>query len=434
MSKVRDLPEITSLEDNDLVYAVDSSAGTNGGRKITKANLKESVKQDAADIKTDYESNADTNAFTDDEKTKLAGIETGATQDQTAAEVPYDNNGSSLSALNVKDGLDELDAEKEPVFVKNSAFNKEFGSSAGTVVEGNDNRLSTVQKLTVKKNPGSGQFSNIKDAIDSIADASASKPYQVNIGPGIYEEDTITVPSYVHVRGERGATIVEASNPNDDIFLLNSNSSVAQLAVQGATGPGASAFKRIGGSTEASIDLIEFGDNTNLVFVDSTAGAPTVIVNTCRIKTGVEFVDGFKISGSGNGTLIVNNLTGFIFGTGINPTSLFDASGSTNKLIILASNTRIEAPGTLQNGILAKDGVQIFISAMNLIGPTKGLSVPNTGDGPILDISGLSIADPITYSVEILNPNTTGFLNGAWSLDKVRSTLNYISISYKTYI
>ena len=122
MSKVRDLPEITSLEDNDLVYAVDSSAGTNGGRKITKANLKESVKQDAADIKTDYESNADTNAFTDDEKTKLAGIETGATQDQTAAEVPYDNNGSSLSALNVKDGLDELDAEKEPVFVKNSAF------------------------------------------------------------------------------------------------------------------------------------------------------------------------------------------------------------------------------------------------------------------------------------------------------------------------
>jgi hypothetical protein len=41
----------------------------------------------AADVKTKYESNADTNAFTDAEKTKLSGIETGATADQTGAEI-----------------------------------------------------------------------------------------------------------------------------------------------------------------------------------------------------------------------------------------------------------------------------------------------------------------------------------------------------------
>lgn len=39
MSKVRDLPEITVLEDNDLFYVVDESAGPNGGRKIKKSNL-----------------------------------------------------------------------------------------------------------------------------------------------------------------------------------------------------------------------------------------------------------------------------------------------------------------------------------------------------------------------------------------------------------
>ncbi|QGH74830.1 hypothetical protein MAL1_00083 [Bacteriophage DSS3_MAL1] len=40
-----------------------------------------------ADIKTKYESNADTNAFTDAEKAKLSGIDAGATDDQTGAEI-----------------------------------------------------------------------------------------------------------------------------------------------------------------------------------------------------------------------------------------------------------------------------------------------------------------------------------------------------------
>ncbi len=41
----------------------------------------------ASEVKTLYESNADTNVFLDSEKTKLGTIESGATQDQTAAEI-----------------------------------------------------------------------------------------------------------------------------------------------------------------------------------------------------------------------------------------------------------------------------------------------------------------------------------------------------------
>ena len=43
--------------------------------------------QTDAQIKTSYEANADTNAFTDAFQTKLNGIETGATADQTGAEI-----------------------------------------------------------------------------------------------------------------------------------------------------------------------------------------------------------------------------------------------------------------------------------------------------------------------------------------------------------
>jgi hypothetical protein len=107
MSKVRDLPQINELEDNDLLYAVDVSQGPNGGRKITKEDLKTSINQSPAEIKTAYESNADTNAFTDDEKTKLAGIEAGA-RDQDASEVPFDGTASGLSATDVQAAIDEV--------------------------------------------------------------------------------------------------------------------------------------------------------------------------------------------------------------------------------------------------------------------------------------------------------------------------------------
>lgn len=110
MSRVRDLPETTTLDNADLFYVVDFSEGPNGGKKITKANVKTAVMPTASEVKTLYESNLDTNAYTDAEKTKLAGIETGATADQNAAEVPYNNSTSGLTAIQVQDAIDELAA------------------------------------------------------------------------------------------------------------------------------------------------------------------------------------------------------------------------------------------------------------------------------------------------------------------------------------
>ena len=59
--------------------------------------------QTATEIKTAYESNADTNAYSDTEKSKLAAIESGATADQTAAEIltaikTVDGTGTGLDA------------------------------------------------------------------------------------------------------------------------------------------------------------------------------------------------------------------------------------------------------------------------------------------------------------------------------------------------
>ena len=67
------------------------------GSKLDGIEAGATADQTAGEIKTAYESNADTNAFTDAEQSKLSGIEAGATADQTAGEIKtaYESNADT---------------------------------------------------------------------------------------------------------------------------------------------------------------------------------------------------------------------------------------------------------------------------------------------------------------------------------------------------
>ena len=90
------------------------SEGSGSIEEITPANLRTMINvengatadQTAAEIKTAYESNSNTNAFTDAEQTKLSNIEPSATADQTSSDIrglgffdtSNDGSGSGLDA------------------------------------------------------------------------------------------------------------------------------------------------------------------------------------------------------------------------------------------------------------------------------------------------------------------------------------------------
>ena len=59
---------------------------------------------------------------------------------------------------------------KEPVFSKNTGFNKNFGSTTGTVCEGNDSRLSDA-RTPVTHNHTISTVINLQDELDNKADA-----------------------------------------------------------------------------------------------------------------------------------------------------------------------------------------------------------------------------------------------------------------------
>jgi hypothetical protein len=132
MSKVRNLPEKTELSQDDLLYTVDTTVSVNGGRKVKVSTVRTAVELTDAEVKTKYENNADTNAFTDAEKVKLFGIEDGATADQLAQEVPYSNLVSGLAATNVKDAIDEVNTNTQADFRPSIVSGRILHYSGGT--------------------------------------------------------------------------------------------------------------------------------------------------------------------------------------------------------------------------------------------------------------------------------------------------------------
>jgi len=92
------------------------------------------------------------------------------TADREQAElVLYDNTNSTLTSSNQKAVNDELDTKvnsKEPSFTKNTAFNKDFGSTSGTVAEGNDSRIID-------------SFQKSSDTLDDITAGATNKHFTV---------------------------------------------------------------------------------------------------------------------------------------------------------------------------------------------------------------------------------------------------------------
>lgn len=76
---------------------VDGRDITADGTKLDGIEVSATADQSDVEIKTAYENNVNTNAFTDVEQTKLTGIETGATADQTAGEIKtaYESNANT---------------------------------------------------------------------------------------------------------------------------------------------------------------------------------------------------------------------------------------------------------------------------------------------------------------------------------------------------
>ena len=91
--------QASDITTNNAKISFDSTSST----KLAGIEAGAEVNPTASEIKTSYESNANTNAFTDAEQTKLSGIETGA-EVNTVDSVNGQTGTVSLSTTNISEG------------------------------------------------------------------------------------------------------------------------------------------------------------------------------------------------------------------------------------------------------------------------------------------------------------------------------------------
>jgi len=141
------------LDADDISDTATTNKYTTAGdiSKLAGIEANATADQTAAEIKTAYESNADTNEFSDAEQSKLAGIEASATADQTGAEIASAISGETVATLTVTNltagGLSypTSDGTTDQVLKTDGSGNISFATvSAGGAVDSVNTQTGTV--------------------------------------------------------------------------------------------------------------------------------------------------------------------------------------------------------------------------------------------------------------------------------------------------
>jgi hypothetical protein len=137
--------------------------------------------QTNAEIKAQYEANADTNAFTDAWQTKLSQIEANATADQVASEVPFTPAGNT-TASNVQLAIQEVQTELDGVRFDTDTNTSDIAGKAGLA---DNNTMSGINTFTnVNQFEGATTFKSTAVVVNGTNNAGVGGQFSVGMGDG----------------------------------------------------------------------------------------------------------------------------------------------------------------------------------------------------------------------------------------------------------
>ena len=354
--KVKDLPVITSLDVADLFYVVDDSEGVNGGRKITKANLRAALELTDAEVKTKYENNANTNEFNDAEKTALGNNSSHRT---TISGNPH--NVTLTEAVAADSGTNITAAELEILSNNSNADSLHFHAARNF-----------AQFVIVAKS--GGDYTNIASALSDpkITGATALLPALIQVFPGIYNESPFIMPDFVKIIGHGRQTILRPSGALAGAFItLGAEGYLSNLSLDGNGNGGVGSIgvlHNIAGVVEATELFVE------------------------------DFETGIKTDGAG-----ANFRCHFTrVGQGANEDTL--TCYETINGGILNISDAICSGGTTAIGLKADNGI-MYLSTIRTFGCTDAIFCTNNGDihGDGIIITGSNVNALHTGSVGTLN-------------------------------
>lgn len=268
--------------------------------------------------------------------------------------------------------------------------------------------------ITVAKK--GGDFTSIKDAVDSISDNSMANRYAIYVNPGIFYEDEITCKPFVSIFGYIRTTIVRANNGINNLFLIpeGCDITIANLVLQPETDTN-SVIRYYGGRVK--IDNIMFFTTSSphiatAINATNVSGARNVL-NISNCGTGCVFTLPllFKFSDNGIDKLSVNINNFYINTTTTKIAEIGIVSGGERGINtnVVFSNCIFIGDETA-NGINIGDGANISILSNEIRNFTNCIKVENLGNAPNLEIIGSSINNSTTYDILVEHPTASGSL------------------------
>jgi len=326
-----------------------------------------------------------------------------------AGSVSYTPGGPTLTATNAQDALDQLDLSV------------------------NDSNTLIVKKGAT----GPSQFSSIKAAVDSISTATNDNRYTVQVGPGDFYEDTITMKPYVNVVGNDRSTRIIAATTSQNIFIGSDYSTVMGCLVTGATDPGYAAFYHTSPTGDAQSAFVIkdciFGSNYNQVICYADTNRTTVQVIDCRYGDAFSFTNGF-IAYNNNNSISARILLLHCYSQGMlitGPTTFAKASGENCEIVMnsVQANANVITSGTIFLQI--EKGAKCRLNAVNFTAWETGIYnkyyilVGELGSTLI----GVAIScQNTTNQIVLEHPDTVGSLSGSFDTNTISTVSPNCSI------
>lgn len=350
--------------DDDKIWDIDNILGLNIDLS-TSGSLNFDL-QNTGDIH--FQDNGTTFAsFHDDGLFELSGI-----QDKEFVRVTDTDNSESVgiySGAGSPDGI--ITAEAGSIFLDSSG--------TGFMNTSNDNgntwsAFDLQKKNTITVAKQGGQFTTIEAALASISGNSATNTYVIQVYPGIYQENPLTMKSFVDVVGLAGVQSVkiEAINPAANLITMASEVEFANFVLDGVTTGACISATGILSSFVSRIELedCQYGVRVTLaqLSVTETRHRTGTMTNFIYAQNGA-FV---RVLGSfvSSGTL----------------TSTFTATGSGTTMILTSAGS---FSPDVTNAIFVDNGAIVRGAGMLLDGATNAIRIGSTGSETTVQLANV---------------------------------------------
>ena len=285
------------------------------GTKLDTIETNATADQTAAQIKTAYESNSDTNEFSDAEQTKLSNIEASATADQTNAEI----RAAVVAATNSNAFTD---AEKSKL----------------NAIEASATADQTAAEIRVLV--GSATYSNVYTvalnnklaAIEASADVTDAT--NVNAAGALMLSDTTTAGLGIVVDEDNMASDLATKVPTQQSVKAYVDTEVAAAVTASDLDFSADS----GGALSIDLDseTMTFTGGTGITTVGNTNDVSIGIDSSVATLTGTQILT--------NKTLTTPTITSGVLNTGVSGTAIKDQDNmSSNSATHLATQQSIKA-------------------------------------------------------------------------------------------